>query len=302
MNSKKASIILIDCRTFGSVGPDDLNSLSEQLFRCETSLNPFDRLRSAGLRERIQFIRQQELQKELEEERQKVREETKFFKCVSSQGFLDDYKITRNTFDAWEKNFLSLRELMVSDDGTSRWKRVSQFEDINPDGVFQLNSLGYNYFDFNGNIEEIVHARNCVRNILSGKALIPPFNEEGTVVIYEPKFATPEGFVIPPNLGFQLPIKPDAMLIHGTSWLLIKSKHSCSKAEIELVQKQVEFIKANADQPWVYKDHQIPTLIIGVVNSMGPFREDNVRAQDDGTMKLLQGGLPKGKYNPQQHV
>jgi len=291
MNSKKASIILIDCRTFGSVGPDDLNSLSEQLFRCETSLNPFDRLRSAGLRERIQFIRQQELQKELEEERQKVREETKFFKCVSSQGFLDDYKITRKTIDAWQERGLSLRELTALEDGTSISKRVETFEHVNVDKTFELT---HNDGNFNGyaSIEGIVQTRNCAESIISGKALIPPFNEQGTEVIYEPKFAAPKGFVIPPNLGFQLPINPDAMLIHGTSWLLIESKHSCSRSEIDLFRKKVNFIRANADQPWVYKNHQIPTLIIGAINSIGPFREGNVRAQGDDLIKLLRSGLP----------
>ena len=58
-----------------------------------------------------------------------------------------------------------------------------------------------------------------MESIITGKTLVPPFNEEGKIVIYEAKFEVPKGFNITSDLGFKFPIKPDALLIHGSSWL-----------------------------------------------------------------------------------
>jgi hypothetical protein len=123
---------------------DQRDKWREELINCESSFNPFVRLKSAGLRERLKQLEQKEKEKKQAEEefkqageKLKQAEEKKILLYdEESNQFYDDF-VTRDIFLEWRKNNQVLRKVFRMKESI-RVKPVSRFEDIIPEEAYTL--------------------------------------------------------------------------------------------------------------------------------------------------------------------
>lgn len=90
---------------------------------------------------------------------------------------------------------------------------------------------------------------------------MPPFGLSGTKVFIEKYSVSPPDVIRKESrkqLGFGFPIKPDALLIYNSTWLLLESKHGATNSDIMLFLKKREFIWEHRNEPWVHKKLGIP--------------------------------------------
>lgn len=76
---------------------------------------------------------------------------------------------------------------------------------------------------------------------------------------------------------FKFPIKPDAQIIRGTIWVFVESKHECTNAWIEKIEEKFDFLWENRHELWVRKNGPVPTLMLTVANSIGPYSAQSLR-------------------------
>ena len=203
--------------------------------------------------------------------------------------------ISRKLFESWnERNFL-LQEIVVPIIGETEVKSLRNFEDIQPHSVCELVE-GKSGFDGYAQIEGIVQTVNCVRSILRGDMIIPDFNNDddiavNAVVKYEPKYNPPAAFLREgrKNLGFNFPINPDAIIIRGLVWILLESKHSCTNKDILKFERKVQFLIDHKHEAWVLQGNPVPTHIIGVINTVGPF--STTALTESTVVRLIRSGL-----------
>ena len=205
--------------------------------------------------------------------------------------------VSRKLFDSWnERNFL-LQEIVVPNIGEMEVevKSLRNFEDIQPHSVCELVE-GKSGFDGYAQIEGIVQTVNCVRSILRGDMIIPDFNNDNinvsAVVKYEPKYNPPAAFLlreVRKNLGFNFPINPDALIIRGLVWILLESKHSCTNKDILKFERKVQFLIDHKHEAWVLQGNPVPTHIVGVINTVGPFSTTTLT--ESTVVRLIRSGL-----------
>ena len=91
---------------------------------------------------------------------------------------------------------------------------------------------------------------DCIEEILKGNVLIPPFNEKGT--IYETEYVISfRKELISSEWNFKSPIVSDAIMIYGTTWLIMECKHSFSNKQLKEFDQKCDFIVEYAASKWV---------------------------------------------------
>ena len=242
----------------------ELLRATDELLKLSKSLNPFDRFKASGLRDLVSTLynKKDEERKARDEERRARDEETKI---VSVRFDEDDIvgvpkEIDRPLFRQWSRDkatFYRNRKPAVS------------FDDLIPGEVYYV-ARNENFEGFS-QAEGDIQTRDCVHSIMSNLSLVPPFGQQGTQVymeIFE--------FYPPPNadisgLSFNFPIRPDALLVHGSTWLLLESKHAASNSHTQTFIKKRDFLWEHKNESWVHKKFPIPTKMIAVINSVKDF-------------------------------
>lgn len=238
-----------------------IEALTAQLFQCEKSWNLFMRLRSQFLRDQIFHLRQQRADE------------------VRDVWILDQYdseapeirRVTRRIFEEWAIRNTLLKEINFVDGREPILKNVLNFEDIQPQTYYLLVSGANKAFGGYANTEGVVQTMGCVKCIVDGKIHIPIFSDDvvsETAIYYEPTFYGPIG---ENGNKFNFPVKPDALIIRGTIWVFVESKHTCTNAYIKTFEEKVDFMWRNREQFWVRKNHPVPTMMVVVVSSIGPY-------------------------------
>jgi hypothetical protein len=246
-----------------------IEALTAQLFQCEKSWNLFMRLRSQFLRDQIFHLRQQEAADRQQQRADEVRD----------VWILDQYdseapeirRVTRRIFEEWAIRNTLLKEINVVDGREPILKNVLNFEDIQPQTYYLLVSGANKAFGGHANTEGVVQTMGCVKCIVDGKIHIPIFSDDvvsETAIYYEPAFYGPIG---ENGNKFNFPVKPDALIIRGTIWVFVESKHTCTNAYIKTFEEKVDFVWRNREQSWLRKNHPVPTMMVVVVSSIGPY-------------------------------
>lgn len=269
--------------------PDEeqrLSSAKDELLKITGSINPFDWYKATILSKTISILREKkedERQSREDEQRareveQRAREDERlsrdaeikevYIKILDSDN--DEYsprEVDRAMFRQWnvENKFLYLD-----------YKKVRNFDELIPGENYEYHhEKGTRNFAVFAEIEANIQTRDCVDAIIKDNSLVPPFGQPNTKVFIE-KYS-----VSPPvtlnlgkdkkKLGFGFPIKPDALLTQDSTWLLLESKHAARNSDILGVLKKRNFLWEHRGEPWVHKEHDIPTRIIAVVSTVNDF-------------------------------
>jgi hypothetical protein len=281
----------------------ELEIAEEELIRCRGSLNPYDWLQIPYLKEKLNIAKDrltrklreddrklQEDDRKLREDDRKLREddrkrqdERKVVKLnyEYSDGEIISMGLSRQIFYDWNKNDKYLFDL--------GGKIMINYEDVvSGNSYFVVPKKLQSNFESFAAIEAGIQTTDCVECILNGSLLFPPFNEDGTIVIYEYNIAFQNDTQVQGN-KFRSPVRPDAVLIHGDKWLVLEAKHAFTTSLMNDFQAKCDFIRSNADQPWVRKKHPVPTAFTFVacsINSYSAAKSNNpeiIRVVRDGT-------------------
>ena len=214
-----------------------------------------------------------------EEEKRQREEEMKVISLMYSEVTgQEPTEITRHIFDTYYR-FSDKRIIGYNELHPSKYCKIQNFDDLKESEVYYVEYINSEQ-NFGGysKIEGNIQTHDCVRSILSGEVNIPPFSCSNDTNIYY------EFNIIPPstasanfqNLTFRFPIRPDALLVNGNSWLLIESKHACKiKDEINFFEK-VNFIRKHIGEKWVTKELSTPLHILAAVCSVDQFTESDM--------------------------
>ena len=291
--------------------PDNKESevAQSELLRCTKSLNPFDWLQIPHLREKLKMedrkretqLREQETQR-LERETQRLEQETQ--RLERETQLRDERKLVNVLYegDDSETPLILSRKIFtnwISDDKfltDAYGEVVKTFEDAVPNGFYLLTKKSVqSNFESYAEFEADVQTRDCVECIRSGELLFPPFNENGTIVIFDYNMPFGNDTKVPGN-KFKSPVRPDAVLIHGDKWLVLESKHAFTTPLMNTYQAKCDFISDNVNETWVRRKHPAPTHITFVACSVNTYHPIKM-SQNPGIVKVVRDGLAYRKLD-----
>ena len=251
-----------------------------ELDRCLGSMNPLDWLKAMQLEKRVHLaIEMRKEEAEMRKEEAAAERKLIHVSFVDSDNVVDSadtsISLSREIFKNWVE---SEKFLQQKSDITSN---INKFEDVKESGKYYLSkrSLSTNY-DGYAKAEADRQAQDCAEAIRDGHILIPPFNEKGTVIVYEYNIDFPKELS-----DIRPPIRPDAILVNGSDWLVLEVKHNFSNSLLQRFAKVCEFIEKYRSERWVCKQHPVPTKVIRVACSKVGYSK--VDSGTSGIIKLL---------------
>ena len=267
----------------------ELEIAQAELLRCRGSLNPYDWLQIPYLKEKLN-IEKDRLTREHQDDDRKRREddrkrqdERKVVKLIYeySDGDIISMGLSRDIFSDWNKNDKYLFDISG--------KIVINYEDV-VSGVsyFVVPKKLQSNFESFAAIEADIQTLDCVECIRNGSLFFPPFNEDGTIVIYEYNIEFQNDIQVQGN-KFRSPVRPDAVLIHGEKWLVLEAKHAFTTPLMNDFQAKCDFIRSNADQPWVRRKYPVPTEFTFVACSINSYSA--VKSNTPEIMKVVRDGM-----------
>ena len=90
-----------------------------------------------------------------------------------------------------------------------------------------------------------------------------------------------------PKLKF--PIRPDALLILGDTWLFLESKHQVTKRDIYLFEQKMRFVIKYMDQYWVMQGKTPSKKVLYAMSSIGQFDAEAMEA-GESVIKIFRDG------------
>ena len=272
---------------------ESIESLEKELYRCLGSFNPFDRFKIPLLKQRLEGEerkkkeRKEEEEKRTEEEEKRLEREKKNIYYIIEDDYYLDFKsdsmfITRDIFKQWVVDNKEVRK----EDNT----KIKSFEELEEDGTYVLvKRLLRTNFESYAAFEANIQTRDCVEAIRKGQVLIPPFNEKGTITEFE--FAISFGKELnTTDLKIKSPVVPDAILIHGRTWLILECKHSFSNRLLKEFDTKCDFIEQYADKIWVHQNYPIPTDVVRVACSVTDFSPVAAPTVSSGMIRIVRDG------------
>jgi hypothetical protein len=237
-------------------------------------------------KERLLERERQEKDRLLERERQEkdrlLESERKVIKIIYDGSDEESpLSLSRKVFSTWISDNKLLEDL--------NREVVLDFEDVHPGGTyFFVKKVIKTNFDGYAEHEAARQTKDCVDCIRSGKLFLPPFNEDGTIVYYEYDIPFSKDIEVPGN-KFKSPVRPDALLIKGSEWLVLESKHAFTNKHLNTFQAKCDFIERHADKPWVRRTNPVPTKITFVACSVNTFPKEELEYPE--IVKVVREGL-----------
>ena len=253
---------------------DEIELIESKILFCRRSFNPVDWFKISYLedkrrflKERVQENRAQEKENKAQEKENRAQQQkenrarekenkAQELKTVRILYATNDEYITvvvnRKLFEKWKAD----EKFLYDEFGEG----IASFESIVPNCTYFIKkiSLAEN-FEAYANYEADLQIRDLVVCIQNGEVLIPPFNENSTAILdYNIPF---DKDVQVPGNKFLSPIRPDAILIHGSKWLIIEAKHAFTIPLLNVFKAKGDFIRSNADKTWVRRKYPVPTDI-----------------------------------------
>lgn len=258
----------------------------EDILIYKSSWNPLDRFKVPGIEEKIHQL-----------EQKKESEKKTIFICKLGEYEFEKppkRKINRKKFDEITKD-RPLR--LVGDFGVLT--PVDDFEELIDEEIYVLYDPSEQNFESFARSEGDVQTKDTVNAILNKSLMIPGFDSTNCKVLYEYDIKDPSVQNPAKSLGFGFPIRPDAVLISedGNTWLVIESKHSGTKALVNLFIKKMQFIIANKDKPFLLNIQRgvqrNPKYIISAMSSITDYEQGANQIIDTSNqlIRLCRDGL-----------
>jgi hypothetical protein len=250
----------------------ELKKMQVELDQCLGSMNPLNWLKAIRLEKRVNLA--------IKVRKEEAAAERKLIHVsfIDSDNVVDDadssINLSRELFNDWVRNEKLLHQVDIT-------SNTNKFEDVVEGGSYYLRkrSLSTNY-DGYAKAEADRQAQDCAEAIRDGHILIPPFNEKGTRIFYEYDVNFPKGLS-----DIRPPIRPGAILIHGSDWLVLEVKHNFSNSLLQRFAKVCDFIEKYRSEKWVCKQHPVPTKVVKVACSKVGYSK--VNSGTSGIIKLL---------------
>ena len=257
----------------------ELKKMQKELDQCLRSMNPLNWLKAMRLEKRV-YLAMEVRKEEAEVRQEEAAAERKLIHVsfIDSDNVVDDadssINLSRELFNDWVRNEKLLHQVDIT-------SNTNKFEDVVEGGSYYLRRriLSTNY-DGYAKAEADRQAQDCAEAIRDGHILIPPFNEKGTIIIYEYNIDFPKELS-----DIRPPIRPYAILINGSDWLVLEVKHNFSNSLLQRFAKVCDFIEKYRSEKWVCKQHPVPTKVIKVACSKVGFSK--VDSGTSGIIKLL---------------
>ena len=217
----------------------------------------------------------------LERDRMLGMERKKVYIIYEGTDVEEPVSLSRAIFSNWCSDNKSLKNL--------NREVVLDFEDVDPgDSYFLEMKIVKTNFEGYAESEATIQTDDCVKCILNGELFFPPFNEEGTVVEFEYAIFFQADNKTAVN-KFLSPVKPDAVLIHGSEWLVLECKHAFTNKDLIIYQAKCEFIERNKDKKWVRRNYPVPTKITYVACSVK--KNSKTQLNNPRIIKVVREGL-----------
>ena len=291
INIRISSISIWQRNKSSRVDPKDiaqveLKKMQKELDQYLGSMNPLDWLKAMLLEKRVHLameVRQEEAAAEriaMEVRQEEAAAERKLIHVsfIDSDNVVDDadssINLSRELFNDWVRNEKLLHQVDIT-------SNTNKFEDVVEDGSYYLSKRSFSTnYDGYAKAEADRQAQDCAEAIRDGHILIPPFNEKGTIIIYEYNIDFPKELS-----DIRPPIRPDAILINGSDWLVLEVKHNFSNRLLQRFAKVCDFIEKYRSEKWVCKQHPVPTKVVKVACSKVGYSK--VNSGTSGIIKLL---------------
>ena len=194
-------------------------------------------------------------------------------------------RINREKLEIWRLAGLSIRKKIGG-------AIVDDFEElVDSAECYYLIDDGRSKFGGYSRVEGDVQTQDCVASILKGVVSIDNFHSSiSTKVIFEYNMAPPKAMQAEmEKQKFKFPIRPDALLILGETWLFLESKHKVTKRDIYLFEQKMRFVIKHMDQYWVFQNQTPPKKILYAMSSTGQFDAEALEA-GESVIKILCDG------------
>mmetsp|Transcript_32510 Transcript_32510/g.46874 ORF Transcript_32510/g.46874 Transcript_32510/m.46874 type:complete len:277 (-) Transcript_32510:135-965(-) len=186
-----------------------------------------------------------------------------------------NYPINREKLDKWFLKGLSIRKSIGGE-------IIDDFDELSESECYYLINDGKSNFDGYSRVEGDVLTQDCVISILKGVIPIDNFHSSNsTKVIFEYNMAPPKSVQVEMQ-QLRFPIRPDALLISGDTWLFLESKHKVTKRDIYSFEQKMRFVIKCMDQYWVMQDQTPPKKILYAMCSIGQFDAEAAEAGEAG--------------------
>ena len=173
-------------------------------------------------------------------------------------------EITPNDFSAWKgRGFF----VMSIDENDSRnLVAVTHYRDFKEGKLYMLKRFGDSFSGY-AETEVRVQTEDACQSIINGHVEgLEAF--KGSDIVYEFDIQPPEN--IKRSLEWDFPIKPDALIMNGTKWLFLESKHTLKATHVSHFNEKVRFCQMNIDAKWLHNQYHFrkPDTIIGAMCSI----------------------------------
>ena len=172
------------------------------------------------------------------------------------------FEITPSIFIGWSSRGFFVKSIDEND--SRNLLAVARYRDLKEGKLYMLERLGDSFSGY-AETEARVQTEDACQSIINGHVEgLEAF--KGSDIVYEFDIQPPEN--IKRSLEWDFPIKPDALIMNGTKWLLLESKHTLDAKEVRHFNEKVRFCQMNIDAKWLHKHFRKPDTIIGAMCSI----------------------------------
>lgn len=174
-------------------------------------------------------------------------------------------EITPELYLGWRQRGFNLKG--ITDDGINTCLlNIGRFRDLKEGELYMLERPGDSFSGY-ANTEAIIQTEDACHSIIRGDIHgLEAF--KGSDVFFEYNIQPPKDIMSVCKWDF--PIKPDALIMKGTQWLFLESKHTLEKKHVNYFAEKILFLQEHIDKKWLFKEHQQrkPDIIIGAMCSI----------------------------------
>jgi len=262
-----------------------MDAWRSKLLRYSRGYNPLEWLQIPFLTKKLE-IAETAAQKEAEriskekaaqkeEEAERIAKECKNIMLSKEDREYTTTRINREKLDKWFLKGLSIRKSIGGE-------IIDDFDELSESECYYLIDDGKSNFGGYSRVEGVVQTQDCVTSILKGVVPIDNFHSSNsTKVIFEYNMAPPKSVQVEMQ-QLRFPIRPDALLISGDTWLFLESKHKVTKRDIYSFEQKMRFVIKCMDQYWVMQDQTPPKKILYAMCSIGQFDAEAAEAGEAG--------------------
>lgn len=195
------------------------------------------------------------------------------------------FEVTPELFLGWNQRGCKLKYINESD---TKLHRVACYRDIIEGRLYMLERPGDSFSGY-AETEASIQTQDACQSIVKvGVEGLEAF--KGSDIVYEYNIQPSKDLISPYKWGF--PIKPDALLMNGTKWLFLESKHTLTAKHVKHFDEKILFLQNHINENWFCHKkflHRKPTTIVGAMCSIS--RPNSSILKTENTICLVRNGF-----------